>query len=114
VDVKVSKGEGIMVQVLRQQTNSSSASDTIDDGAGIRHQLAERFAINGYSSANEVGFEYCEGVVVLRGHVDSFHEKQLVQEVARKVDGVKIIVNRLMVYRSDFSDTVKRESTFCV
>lgn len=103
-----------MVQVLKQQTNSSSAHRTVDDGAGIRQQLAERLAISGYSSANDVGFEYCEGVVVLRGHVSSFHEKQLVQEAARKVDGVKIIVNRLMVNRSDFSDSVKRENPFCV
>lgn len=58
-----------MVQVLRQQTNSSSAPGTVDDGAEIRRQLTERLAISGYSSANDVGFKYCEGVVVLRGHV---------------------------------------------
>ncbi len=111
--VKVSKGAGIMVQILRQQTNSSSGPCTVDDGAA-RQQLADRLAPYGYSSGNDVGFEYNGGVVVLRGHVNSFHEKQLVQEVARKVEGVRIIVNRLTVDRSEFSDSVKRENAFCV
>lgn len=114
VYVKVSKGAGIMVQVLRQQTNSSSGRCTVDEGAAIWQQLADRLAPYGYSSGNDVGFEYDGGVVVLRGHVNSFHEKQLVQEVARKVEGVRIIVNRLTVDRSEFSDSVKRESPFCV
>ena len=103
-----------MAQVLRQQTNSSSSPRTVDDGAVIWQQLTDRLAANGYSSENDVGFEYNGGVVVLRGHVNSFHEKQLVQELARKVDGVRIIVNRLKVDRSEFSDSVKRESPFCV
>jgi len=30
------------------------------------------------------------------------------------VEGVRIIVNRLTVNRSEFSDSVKRESPFCV
>jgi len=103
-----------MGQVLRQQTNSSSFPSAVDEGAAIRQRLAEHLAANGYSSGNGWSFDYCEGVVVLRGHVSSFHEKQLVQEAARKVDGVKVIVNRLNVNRSRFSESVRRETPFCV
>lgn len=103
-----------MGQVLRQQTNSSSFPRTVDDRATIRQQLDTCLAANGYVSGSGLSFEYCEGVVVLRGHVASFHEKQLVQEVARKVEGVKYIINRLMVDRSEFSESLRRETKFFV
>jgi osmotically-inducible protein OsmY len=44
-----------------------------------------------------------EGVVVLRGHVGSFHEKQMAQELARKVNGVRVVVNRLIVDASQLT-----------
>ena len=45
---------------------------------------------------------YCdieEGILILCGNVSSFYSKQLAQEIARKVDGVNLIVNRLQVDR---------------
>jgi hypothetical protein len=47
-----------------------------------------------------------EGVVVLRGHVGSFHEKQMAQEVARNVNGVRVVVNRLVVEPSQLTSCV--------
>lgn len=103
-----------MGEALRQQTNSSSNPRNRESEEAIWQQLTDRLAANNYLSGDEVDFEYDDGVVVLRGHVSSFHEKQIVQEVVRKVAGIRIIVNRLVVDRSEFSDSVKRESPFFV
>jgi osmotically-inducible protein OsmY len=50
-----------------------------------------------FFAAQRVSWEFHEGVVVLRGQVDTFHEKQMAQELARRVEGVKVVVNRLVV-----------------
>ena len=42
-------------------------------------------------------WEFRDGFVILSGHVNSFHEKQMAQELTRRVDGVKMVINRLMV-----------------
>ena len=41
-----------------------------------------------------------EGILFLCGNVSSFYTKQLAQEIARKVNGVNLIVNRLRVDHS--------------
>ena len=50
-----------------------------------------------------IGCQCREGVVILRGHVDSYYQKQLAQEISRRIDGVKIIINRLVVDRSELT-----------
>lgn len=104
----------MMGKVLRQPTSSSSHSRNHKSEEAFWHQVTDRLAANGYLSGNEVDIEYDDGVVLLRGHVNSFHEKQVVQEIVRKVSGIRIIINRLTVDRSEFSDSIKRESPFCV
>lgn len=42
-----------------------------------------------------------DGHVVLHGSVNSFFEKQMAQEVVRRIDGVQRIANELMVIRED-------------
>jgi hypothetical protein len=42
-----------------------------------------------------------DGHVVLHGSVNSFFEKQMAQEVVRRIDGVQRIANELMVIRDD-------------
>ena len=74
-----------------------------EDDSLIKVRLAERLRSNGLFADHEFHCDHCEGVVVLRGRVHSFHEKQMAQELARKVDGVKIVVNRLVVDRSKFA-----------
>lgn len=44
-----------------------------------------------------VNWQCHDGVVVLRGDVNTFHEKQMAQERARRVEGVRVVVNRLVV-----------------
>ena len=41
--------------------------------------------------------EYHEGVLVLRGRVPSYYHKQMAQEAVRKVSGVELILNAVVV-----------------
>lgn len=87
---------------------SRPARASVVDNA-VRLRLEESFRSNGLFSNQEIQCEHCEGVVVLRGRVHSFHEKQMAQELARKIDGVKMVINRLVVDRSKFSRDVSME-----
>lgn len=79
-------------QVERQVLNNVDEHDHV-----VKHPLRSVFRAHGCLSNHDVGFDHYEGVVVLRGHVGSFYEKQMAQELARKVAGVKMIINRLVV-----------------
>jgi osmotically-inducible protein OsmY len=41
-----------------------------------------------------------DGLVILRGTVDNFYQKQMAQEAIRRVEGILQIQNRLEVHRS--------------
>lgn len=41
--------------------------------------------------------ELKEGMTILHGQVSSFYLKQMAQELAKKVDGVELVVNRIEV-----------------
>jgi len=70
--------------------------DTKTDQAltdGVRTALAKDAATDSY----EIQVESRNGVVALRGRVDSWQEKQLSAQVAKSVPGVKAIDNQLMI-----------------
>ncbi|MEJ7591540.1 MAG: BON domain-containing protein [Planctomycetaceae bacterium] len=92
------------IQLERQVHNSVAENDI-----SIRLRLAEALRNDGRFANQEVQCVHCEGVVVLRGRVQSFHEKQMAQELARKVAGVEVVVNRLVVDRSKFARDVTDE-----
>ena len=75
----------------------------------MKHRLEAELQMHGLSVNDGLSCEYCEGVVVLRGRVQSFHEKQLAQELVRRMDGVNIVVNRLVVDRAKFTRDVTGE-----
>lgn len=61
-------------------------------------QAGARFRrMNRYFVLRSVACEYHEGVLILRGRAPSFYLKQVAQTLAGKVDGVEIVVNRLVV-----------------
>jgi hypothetical protein len=86
-----------ITQAIQRETQVFNSVSEYD--VSIRLRLAAKLIHSPFANY-DLGCDFCEGVVVLRGRVHSFHEKQLVQELARKVDGVKIVVNRLVVDRS--------------
>ena len=50
-----------------------------------------------YLSAKQFRIEAADGLVRLHGTVSSFHQKQMAQELLRRVDGVERIENQLQV-----------------
>ncbi len=51
-----------------------------------------------YKVLSRVSCEYSHGVLYLRGHLFSFHEKQVAQQAVATVNGVKRVVNEIQVY----------------
>ncbi len=93
-----------MTQVMppdRQVRNEAGANDRIVQ-LQLERQLRNRFCF----ASDAIGYDVFDGVAVLRGHVDSFHQKQIVQELARRTPGVMTIVNQLVVAPSAFKDSV--------
>lgn len=52
-----------------------------------------------YLSDREMRIQALNGVIKLEGQVNSFFQKQMAQELLRRVDGVQRIDNRLSVQR---------------
>ncbi len=70
-------------------------------------QLQSRLRCQFGFSASEIRARCSEGNLVLDGHVDSFHKKQMAQELARHVFGVRSVVNRLVVDSSRLNRRVQ-------
>ena len=60
-------------------------------------RLHSELASNPYVGRRNLRFEANEGRVVLRGTVQTFYEKQMAQEVVRRLDGVDEVDNRVEV-----------------
>lgn len=69
----------------------------VDTLAELRARLVECH----YPALQRVTCELYEGVLVLRGRVPSFYQKQLAQAIAAQCAGVEEIVNKLEVMLSD-------------
>jgi len=49
------------------------------------------------SAARQITCEYEDGVLLLRGHLPSYYEKQMAQETLRALEGVDQIINKIEV-----------------
>jgi osmotically-inducible protein OsmY len=67
----------------------------------VETTLAERvegaIVANPYFSSRELRFETADGRVVLSGNVGTYFQKQMAQEIVRRVEGVREIDNCLEV-----------------
>ena len=68
-----------------------------DSGNCLVAKLHQALSSNPHLLGRKLEFETTSGVVVLRGTVNSFYQKQMAQEAVRRVDGVEMIDNRLHV-----------------
>ncbi len=67
--------------------------------AGRIAQLAmERLRNNPYKVLSRVSCESDRGVLYLRGHLFSYHEKQVAQKAVAAIKGVTRVVNEIEVY----------------
>lgn len=64
---------------------------------GLLAQVHGALSSSPYVPASELNVEASNGTVRLEGAVSSFFQKQMVQELVRRLDGVERIENRLQV-----------------
>ena len=68
-----------------------------DGSTEFAQRLHSELAGNPYVGRRNLRFEASDGRVVLRGTVRTFYEKQMAQEVVRRIDGVEEVDNRVEV-----------------
>jgi len=61
------------------------------------NQIRVALIASPYFSSHEVQVETSDGHVRLQGTVGTFYQKQMAQELVRRVDGVEIVENKLQV-----------------
>ncbi len=70
---------------------------TMTDHENLLERVSSALRRDPYLSRRNLGFESLEGKVKLTGVVQSYYQKQMAQEVVRRVDGVERIENDLEV-----------------
>jgi len=69
----------------------------------LLHRIDNAIRMNPYLLNRRVFLESSQGKITLRGKVDSYYQKQMVQEVLRGMDGIAEISNQLEV--DDYAPT---------
>ncbi|MGO9112076.1 MAG: BON domain-containing protein [Thermoguttaceae bacterium] len=67
------------------------------DCTAIMEMAMERLRASPYKARQRVTCKCKDGVLILRGRLFSFHEKQVAQEVVAGVSGVTQVVNEIQV-----------------
>ncbi len=67
------------------------------DARGVMEAAKDRLRKTSYQALSTLSCEYDQGVLVLRGQLPSFYQKQLAQEVVAHVAGVAQVVNQTEV-----------------
>lgn len=70
-----------------------------------------RFRANSRTSLRGISCKVDRGVVVLEGHLSTFFQKQLAQEIVAHIEGVVQVVNQIEVVNSERSCS-QRSSEF--
>jgi osmotically-inducible protein OsmY len=65
--------------------------------APLSEKIREALVTNPHVPSRTVRVEAADGRVVLKGHVQTFYQKQMAQEAIRRIDGVEQIDNLLEV-----------------
>jgi osmotically-inducible protein OsmY len=89
--------------ISKSSIASFNLSETINKKAPIMttgpllHRIDTAIRKNPFVLHRRVFLESALGKVTLRGRVDSYYQKQMVQEVLRNLDGISEISNQLEV-----------------
>jgi len=65
----------------------------------LKVRIQEDLERQNFESLRAVEVDVLSGIVLLTGHVDSYHEKQVAQEVWKRVAGILGVQNDLIVRR---------------
>ncbi len=63
----------------------------------LKVRIQEDLERQNFESLRAVEVDVLSGIVLLTGHVDSYHEKQVAQEVWKRVAGILGVQNDLLV-----------------
>jgi osmotically-inducible protein OsmY len=66
----------------------------------LLHRIDRAIQKNPHSIRSRIYLESAPGKVILRGKVDSFYQKQMIQESLRNIEGIESIANLLEVEES--------------
>jgi hypothetical protein len=69
----------------------------VSPGSDVMEQAQERLRAVLYISCRDIRCEYRHGLLILRGQVASYYEKQLAQEAVARLEGVAQVVNEIEV-----------------
>ena len=73
---------------------------TAEFAVGTIHRKAEaRLRVSSYLALRDVSCMACDDVVYLHGRLPSYFLKQVAQEIAAGVEGVRLVINRIDVRR---------------
>jgi len=75
-----------------RETSTTGHHPTID------HKVAERLRRSNYWALRDISCSTRDGVVCLMGFLPSYYLKQVAQEIASGVEGVRHVVNRIQVF----------------
>jgi len=81
----------VAVPSADRETSASACPPTIGRTA------EDRFRASGYLALRDVSCVASDGVVSLHGCLPSYHLKQVAQEIAAGVEGVRHVINRIEV-----------------
>ena len=80
--------------IRRSERPAKPAAGTSQD---VAEAAGQRLKESGYHELWTITCHYHEGMVFLRGRVNSYYQKQLAQETIRNVAGVEQIFNEIEV-----------------
>lgn len=73
------------------------ATMPVRHGGDVVFQAQQRLRAVPYASSRLLRCEYRQGLLILRGQVESYYEKQLAQEAVAGLEGVSQVVNEIEV-----------------
>lgn len=86
-----------MKMLQKKSVGKMTENDATDSDKIVERQLDGSLGQYFFFAPQRVNWECHDGVVVLRGQVNTFHEKQMAQELARRAAGARVVINRLSV-----------------
>ena len=81
-----------------QATTGRTAGENIDDAA-ITASVNATLVADKASNFTRIDVDTTRGVVALNGTVENAQQKARAEQLARRVDGVKTVINNLQVQR---------------
>jgi osmotically-inducible protein OsmY len=85
---------------MRTVTDGRARTPEPAEDQRIAAEITERIRQNPYAAIRQLSCEFREGVAILRGSVPTFHARQVAIELARAVDGVQVLDDRIQVISS--------------